>query len=362
MYASDYLDDQDDTDYYTYLYDGASEYYYFYETWSEDSFCAEVLDDMSYHFSSFFDDSTYSTSTSSTASPSSSSPSSMYSSLSFSGGFHKDTVNGHGTWTAGSAAGSISTGAGVAGAECYGDELPGCAGGCIAGSTINENLGDGMFDLDLFCPTYECDGEGFSYSYCLGDDPVETLRQHGGVAPGAQIAVFDASYTADGGFFVAEFGGNLVWESAIGTGAKIHSNSWGFHTFCQLTENDFLYDTFMYEVSHSGNKSSSEPTCPNILYFCPNLFYEDHGAGSIVRRRSLQIDISTRLCLSSNNQATCHPTIQRHLPFPVPVSLYFTSRTLTTSSSLRRETAAGTRVSPRGSPARCGLLPLARTS
>ena len=228
-YASDYLGD-------TYEYDSETVDY-----WSEDSFCAEVLDNIEYYFSFLFDDTTFSSST-----PPTTSPSSSYSSLSFTGGFHKDTVDGHGTWTAGIAAGSISEKSGFAGETCDDGELPGCAGGCIGASDVDENSNNGMFDLDTFCPMYDCDGNGFTYPYCLGDDPVETLYQHGGVAPGAQIAVFDASYT--GVEMYAHYGGNLVWEAARDTGAKIHSNSYGYETFCQLTEAEFLYDTFVYEV------------------------------------------------------------------------------------------------------------------
>lgn len=173
-------------------------------------------------------------------------PSSDFPSTSSSGGFHKDTVGGHGTWTAGIAAGAISAGSDVAPASCKGDELPGCAGGCVKASGVDKMLDNGAFDLDLFCPTYECDGDAdLAYSYCLSDDPVETLYQNAGVAPGARISMFDASYT---NIPFANFAGNLVWESAMNTGAKIHSNSWGITTFCQETELEFLYDTFMYEV------------------------------------------------------------------------------------------------------------------
>lgn len=234
-YASDYLGDP-------YDYDDGGEYYYYdddyfssSETWSEDSFCAGVLEDYSYHFSFLFDD----TSTSSSSSSSS---------VSFTGGFYKDTVRGHGTWTAGIAAGAISESSGVTEEDCYGNELPGCAGGCIATSDVDVLSNNGYFDLDVFCPMHDCDGYGSSYSYCLSDDPVETLHQHGGVAPGAQISVFDGSYTGFDGYM--ELAGNLVWLSAVDTGATVHSNSWGAGTLCQVTEDDILYDTFMYEVRH----------------------------------------------------------------------------------------------------------------
>ncbi|CAN0345646.1 unnamed protein product [Pylaiella littoralis] len=242
-YASDYLGDPYDYDYDdTYYTSYSDDMYYYSEPWSEESFCAEVLDDLSYYLSFFFDDtsysSTYSSTTSSTASP--------YSSVSFTGGFYKDTVGGHGTWTAGIAAGAISERSGVPDEGCYGDELPGCAGGCIMTSEVDEMLNNEYFDIDLFCPMYECDGDAdMAYSYCLSDDPAETLYQNSGMAPGAQIAMFDASYTGFDAY--VEYAGNYVWESAVETGAKIHSNSWGFATFCELTEFEYLYDTYMYE-------------------------------------------------------------------------------------------------------------------
>ncbi|CAM9779304.1 unnamed protein product [Ectocarpus sp. 4 AP-2014] len=230
-YVSDYLGDPydyDDSEYISYD-DYSGEYYS--DTWSEDSFCAGVLDDLSYHFSYLYDDTSYS---SSSTSPS------------FTGGFHKDTVGGHGTWTAGSAAGAISTQSSLEKEACYGDELPGCAGGCISASDVDAMLDDGTFDLDVFCPMYTCDANtDIPSSECLSDDPVENLHQHGGVAPGAQISVFDVSYV--GTEIYASFAGNDLWYSAMETGAKIHTNSWGGGTLCQLTEDEYLYDTFMYE-------------------------------------------------------------------------------------------------------------------
>lgn len=69
------------------------------------------------------------------------------------------------------------------------------------------------------------------------------------VAPGAKIAAFDASYT--GVELFVSLGGNLVWETGAVTGAKIHSNSWGGSTLCEVTELEILYDAYMYEVSHT---------------------------------------------------------------------------------------------------------------
>ncbi|CBN75410.1 subtilisin-like serine peptidase [Ectocarpus siliculosus] len=253
-YASDYIRDylgdafdDDDSEYNSYDdYSGE----YSSDTWSEESFCAQVLDDLSYHFSSLFDDTSYS-------------PSSASSSISSTGGFDKDIVGGHGTWTAGCAAGAISAQSSLQEEACYGDELPGCAGGCISASDVDAMLDNGSFDLDVFCPMYNCDGNtDIPSSECLSDDPVENLHQHGGVAPGAQISMLDASYTGSDSF--ALFAGNMLWYSAMETGAKIHSNSWGYDMLCQLTENEYLYDSFMYEnpehllIFAAGNHGGNE--------------------------------------------------------------------------------------------------------
>ncbi|CAN0059252.1 unnamed protein product [Scytosiphon promiscuus] len=238
-YASDFLGDPYDY--------GGSEYQFFTnddhtelyasDYWSDDPVCSEVLDDRSYYSGLLYGSETYST------------PSSP----SFTGGFYKDTVGGHGTWVAGSAAGSISAECASTVTTCGGDELPGCAGGCIVASDVDSMLDNGDFDLDTFCPMYDCDGDA-GLSYCLSDDPVETIHQNSGVAPGAKLAVFDPFYRADWSdsiygsddWFV-ELAGNSIWYSSLETGAKIHSNSWGSETFCQLTEGELLYDTFMYE-------------------------------------------------------------------------------------------------------------------
>ncbi|CAN0227366.1 unnamed protein product [Scytosiphon promiscuus] len=226
-YASDYLGDPyepDDTEYGYYTGDDESEFYVS-EAWNDDSFCGEILDDLSYYLD---DDPTSSTS-------------------SFTGGFYKDVIGGHGTWTAGSAAGSISPSGPFTAETCHGDELPGCAGGCIEASEVESMLDNDYFHFDLYCPMYDCDGTtDLALSYCLSDDPVETLNQHGGVAPGAKISLCDIGYSSKEGLYVF-LAGNLVWESAIGAGAKLHSNSWGYSTMCQLLEDDLLYDSFMYE-------------------------------------------------------------------------------------------------------------------
>lgn len=232
-YASDFLGnpyDYEGSEYQFFTYDDDTEIYAS-DYWNDDPVCTEVLGDLSYYYGLLSDGTTYSTS----------------STPSFTGGFHKDTVGGHGTWTAGSAAGSISPSCATVEATCLDDELPGCAGGCIPASDVDFMLNNPFFDLELYCPMYGCDGTTDSaLSDCLSDDPAETLRENGGVAPGAQLSFFDASYT--GADIYVRLAGNHVWDAAVNSGAKIHSSSWGSQTGCQLTDDEFMYDTFMHEV------------------------------------------------------------------------------------------------------------------
>lgn len=229
-YFSDYV-----TDFGSTLYDGVGGFSYSYNYMSDpivDPICADI--DFVFKSSTFV--------------PSSST-----------GGFDKDTAyNGHGTCAAGIAAGAISPNSPYLTQNCSStDELPGCVGGCISSSVV-DGIVDDLFDIDLFCPMYDCDnyGEGLSYSfeYCLGDDPLETLAENSGVAPRAQIAVFDAGYFS-GDFFGDLYiflAGNFLWNSTYGTGTRIHSNSWGAATNCEVTEFEYLFETYMLEVSRNG--------------------------------------------------------------------------------------------------------------
>lgn len=47
-------------------------------------------------------------------------------------------------------------------------------------------------DLDHMCSKfYDCE-DGENARFCLDDDPATTLAQHGGIARGAKLAIFDA--------------------------------------------------------------------------------------------------------------------------------------------------------------------------
>ena len=133
----------------------------------------------------------------------SSSWSSMFTSSFSSGGFHKDKKEGHGTHVASTACGSTSQGSPFVTQNCRGtDAFPACAGGCVSTSGAEELEANGLFDMDTFCPAYDCDGTSANSSSCLGEDMLQTLVDHRGVAPGAKITFFYASF--HGGSLIAE--------------------------------------------------------------------------------------------------------------------------------------------------------------
>ncbi|CAN0542709.1 unnamed protein product, partial [Laminaria digitata] len=98
-------------------------------------------------------------------------------------------------------------------------------------------------DLDRICPMHECDD--VAEDWCLSDDVAETLTEHGGMARGAKLAIFDGFSGEDG---LVAYPGNGLWESCLDADCKIHSNSWGVDFECSLTSLDILYDDFMYKV------------------------------------------------------------------------------------------------------------------
>lgn len=98
-----------------------------------------------------------------------------------------------------------------------------------------------LVGMDRLCPLFGCDGD-----HCLGNNSSETLAEHGGVAQGAKLAIFDIFYGEDD---FGDFAGNGLWEVCLDAGCKVHSNSWGGDSLCSLGPSDLLYDSFMYNVS-----------------------------------------------------------------------------------------------------------------
>ena len=81
---------------------------------------------------------------------------------------------------------------------------------------------------------------------CLGDDVSKILADHGGMAQGAKLAIFDIFLDI---FGLADTAGNGLWEACLDTGCKLHSNSYGSDGLCTLSPMEPEYDDFMYKVS-----------------------------------------------------------------------------------------------------------------
>ena len=167
-------------------------------------------------------------------------------------GFEIDDVAGHGTHTAGSAAGATLNSPAET-VTCSGTKTMGCVGGCIEPTTFGstDDLVHPYYqqgfaeDLDRICPMFACDD--VAEEWCLSDDVGETLTEHGGMARGAKLAIFDG-FAGEAGKM--HYPGNGLWESCLDAGCKIHSNSWGTDNVCDLTSLDILYDDFMYKVRY----------------------------------------------------------------------------------------------------------------
>lgn len=165
--------------------------------------------------------------------------------------YHKDYAAGHGTHTAGSALGAtISSPANTT--NCPSDRVLSCVGGCI--DEDDPSYDDlvsysaqayAPADLDRLCPAFDCDG--MSSEVCLSDDTAAVLAEHGGMARGAKLSVFDVF--TEGFTFGTYLASNGLWKPPMEIGGKLHSSSWGSSQECRVDTYDVLYDTFMYEVS-----------------------------------------------------------------------------------------------------------------
>lgn len=161
-------------------------------------------------------------------------------------GFGVDTPDGHGTHTAGSAAGaSLTTPA--KSETCSGTDRLGCLGECLNTTYVDAllNGGNWLGDFATLCPQFDCDGNG-DHIACLDEDVATTLTENGGIAQGAQLAIFDVSI--DGLSIFADSANTGLWAATDGTGCMLHSNSWGSDTKCVMDASSVLYDQYMYEV------------------------------------------------------------------------------------------------------------------
>lgn len=159
-------------------------------------------------------------------------------------GFGLDMEAGHGTHTAGSAAGStLATPAETVTCET-GSEVS-CIGKCLTTAEATEAASDNLLTWDTLCPQFDCDGG--AGSSCLSDDVAETLTDNGGIARGAKISVFDVSI--DGTAVWASLAENGLWDATEGTGCMLHSNSWGGDADCNIDSETVAFDQYMYEVS-----------------------------------------------------------------------------------------------------------------
>ena len=160
-------------------------------------------------------------------------------------GFGLDMEAGHGTHTAGTAAGSTLA-APAETVTCEAGSEVSCVGKCLTSAEAAEAATDNLLTWDTLCPQYDCDGGGGA---CLSEDVSETLTANGGIARGAKIAVFDVSI--DGNAVWASLAENGLWDATEGTGCMLHSNSWGGDLDCNIDTETTAFDQYMYEVGVS---------------------------------------------------------------------------------------------------------------
>ncbi|CAM9360718.1 unnamed protein product, partial [Hapterophycus canaliculatus] len=157
--------------------------------------------------------------------------------------FGEDDEAGHGTHTAGTAAGATLNNPAET-VTCEGGQTLGCAGACIDATGSDDDLVTSFYqryDVDRQCPIFGCDDDTEA---CLGDAVGTTLAENGGMAQGAKLSIFDVFL---GELGLTSFASNGLWEPCLEAGCKIHSNSWGGAGACALGANDLQYDNFMYE-------------------------------------------------------------------------------------------------------------------
>lgn len=157
-------------------------------------------------------------------------------------GFGFDLEAGHGTHTAGSAAGATVTTPAETATCDTGREL-GCLGECMTTAEANAAVEDVLLQWKVLCPQFDCDESGGT---CLSEDVAETLESNGGVARGAKLSIFDAS--TNGAAMWAFVAGNGLWNATVGTGCVLHSNSWGSDADCAIDSATVAFDQYMYEV------------------------------------------------------------------------------------------------------------------
>lgn len=184
--------------------------------------------------------------------------------------FENDDVIGHGTHTAGSVAGaSLKTPAETI--TCSEPKELGCVGGCIDRDVpgwsddlypTSSSQATWAGDIDRICPAFECDNT--TGPSCLSDDVGQTLTEHGGMAQGAKLAIFDAFV---GEYALSDYPGNGLWEPCEEAGCKIHSASLGGDIGCEVESLNVVYDDFMYKVSCS-RKIDYATTVRVVLYRC----------------------------------------------------------------------------------------------
>lgn len=162
-------------------------------------------------------------------------------------GFATEVSGGHGSHTAGTAAGlMLDAPAELEG--CGADEELGCVGGCFESNDLDQLATNAEVNVDTLCPAHLCDGWAGNGVPCLSTDAVGTLTTHGGVAPGAKIAVFDVSADDDGQVVWASLALNGLWDAVEDTTCKVHSNSWAGSGTCQVDSLSVEFDGYMYEV------------------------------------------------------------------------------------------------------------------